>query len=91
MPHGLPPLFLTPPARPWWHSRTLWFNAFAAALLAAEASFSLLQPLLPVNAFAAVSFVLVVVNAALRLVTTQPVQLGAAPGTAEILQRGPYG
>lgn len=61
-----------PPAatKPWWQSRTLWFNAVCAALAAAEAGTGLLQPLLPVPAYAALAFVLPVGNAALRAITS---------------------
>lgn len=56
--------------KPWWQSRTLIFNALCAALATAEASFNMLQPLLPVNVFAILAFALPVGNAALRLITT---------------------
>ena len=59
-----------PTTKPWWQSRTLWFNAVCAALAAAEASTGLLQPLLPVPAYAALAFVLPVGNAALRAITS---------------------
>ena len=56
--------------KPWPHSRTLWFNAICAALAAAEASFNLVQPLLPINVYTLLAFVLPVGNAALRILTT---------------------
>lgn len=81
MPNGTPnltvTLAVTPAAKPWWHSRTLWLNAVALALAAAESQLQLLQPLLPVNVFALVAFVLPVANAALRFVTTQGVAVSA--------------
>jgi hypothetical protein len=83
MPHGLPLVQVALPAKPWWRSRTIWFNALAAMLLAAEASFSLLQPLLPGNVYALLSFCLVVGNALLRLDTNRGVIARgrpAAPG-----------
>lgn len=55
----------------WLRSRTLQLNALAAALIAAEATFGVLQPLLPVNFYAAMSFVLPIANAVLRVLTTQ--------------------
>lgn len=60
------------PARkkPWWRSKTLWFNALVGALAAAEASFGVLQPLVPANAYAVLSFLLIVGNAALRVIST---------------------
>lgn len=56
----------------WWRSRTLWFNALCAVLAAAQAYFGLLQPLLPVNAYAFLAFALPLGNAVLRVLTTQP-------------------
>lgn len=70
-----------PAAKPWWHSRTLWLNAVVLALAAAESQLQVLQPLLPVNVFSLVAFVLPVANAALRFVTTQGVALGAPKPT----------
>ena len=64
-------------AKPWWHSKTLWLNATVAALAAFEASTGVLQPLVPVNIYAALAVVLPVVNAVLRILTTQGVSLNA--------------
>ncbi len=61
-----------PTAKAWWHSRTLWFNGLCAMLAAAEAGFGLLQPLLHVNAYAALAFALPLGNAVLRVLTTRP-------------------
>lgn len=57
--------------KPWWKSRTLLVNLLSAALVAFEASTGLLQPLLPVNLYTAVAVALPVVNAMLRVITTQ--------------------
>lgn len=59
--------------KPWWRSRTLVLNAVAAGLVALEASAGVLQPLLPVNLYAAVAVVLPVINAMLRIVTSQAI------------------
>lgn len=59
----------------WFTSKTLWFNAAAAALVALEASSGLLQPLLPVNLYAAFAVLLPVVNAVLRVLTSKGVSL----------------
>lgn len=59
----------------WWRSKTLRVNALAAALLAFEATSGLLQPLLPVNLYTAIAVTLPVINAALRVVTTQGIKL----------------
>lgn len=58
-------------AKPWYQSRTLWVNAVAAGMVVLEARTDLLQPLLPVNFYAALAGLLPVVNAVLRCVTTQ--------------------
>lgn len=59
------------PVKLWWKSKTLWLNIIAAALIALEAQFSLLQPYLPGNVYAWFSVGLTVANAMLRIVTTQ--------------------
>lgn len=59
----------------WWQSKTLWVNAAAAGLVALEVNTSMLQPYLPVNFYAALAVGLPVVNAVLRIVTTQGVAL----------------
>lgn len=55
----------------WWRSRTLQANALVAALVALEAGTGLLQPVLPVNFYTAVAVGLPIINAVLRVVTTQ--------------------
>lgn len=73
------------PAKPWYTSRTLWLNVLALMLLAAEAKFALLQPLLSANVYACIAFALPVANAALRLITTTALSaraLGAASADA---------
>jgi hypothetical protein len=82
MPHGVPRIHVAlPPARakPWWASRTLWFNALVAALAAAEAASGALQALLPADVWQLLTFALVVGNAALRVVTTQGLAARGAP------------
>lgn len=59
------------PLKMWWQSRTLRVNAIAAALVAFEAGSGLLQPLLPVNLYTAIAVGLPVINAVLRVITTQ--------------------
>ena len=55
----------------WYFSRTLWLNAGVAALVALEAGTGLLQPLLPANFYTLIAVGLPVLNAALRVVTTE--------------------
>lgn len=55
------------PRRPrrWWHRRALWLNAIVLAAAAAEAQLKILQPLLPLNVYQILAFVLPVMNAVL--------------------------
>lgn len=59
----------------WYQSKTLWVNAVVAALAALEAGTGVLQPFLPANFYAIVAVGLPVVNAVLRIVTTQGLAL----------------
>lgn len=58
-------------SKPWWKSKTLWVNSIVAGLVALEDNTNLLQPFLPVHFYTAVAVGLPVVNAVLRIVTTQ--------------------
>lgn len=60
----------------WYQSKTLWVNAIVAALVALEAGTGLLQPFLPPHFYAIVAVVLPIINAVLRIVTTQGLSLG---------------
>lgn len=64
--------------KPWYRSRTIWANAAVAALIALEAKFSMLAPVLPVNVYAVIAVALPVLNTVLRVVTTQGVALRRA-------------
>jgi hypothetical protein len=77
MPSGTPQLTVqvVPHAKPWWTSRTLIFNALALALLMAESQLQMLQPVLPVNAYAVAAFALPIVNLVLRTITTTSIAL----------------
>ena len=57
--------------KPWYRSKTIWFNAIAAAFVALEAVFHLLQPLLGPVTYPVVLVVITVGNAFLRVITTQ--------------------
>lgn len=59
----------------WYLSKTLWVNAIVAGLVALEAGTGLLQPILPPHFYAIVAVGLPVVNAILRIVTTQAISL----------------
>ena len=60
--------------KPWYKSKTIATNAVVAALVALEAVFGLLQPYLPVDFYAAVAVGLPVLNAFLRIITTEGVR-----------------
>jgi hypothetical protein len=55
----------------WYKSKVVWFNIIMAAMVALEASFSSLQPVLPVNVYGVLITVLAVGNAVLRVISTQ--------------------
>lgn len=57
--------------KPWYRSKTLRVNVLAAGLVALEAGTGALQPYLPMNFYAAMSIGLPIVNAMLRVITTQ--------------------
>jgi hypothetical protein len=59
--------------KPWYRSRTLWFNALCLALAAAEAQVNVLQGVLPGGVYAWLAFVLPVGNAVLRMITSTAV------------------
>lgn len=57
--------------KPWYKSKTLIVNAAVAMLVALESVSGLLQPFLPINLYTAVAVGLPVINALLRVVTTE--------------------
>jgi hypothetical protein len=59
--------------KPWWKSRTLWFNAICLAAAAAESQLGGLQSVLPGGLYTWLAFILPVGNAALRVITTTAV------------------
>lgn len=61
--------------KPWWQSKTLWFNAIVASLAALEANAHLVQPYLPGNVYGWGLMLLTCGNTVLRLVTAQGVSL----------------
>lgn len=60
--------------KPWYKSKTLQLNAIAAGLVALEAGTGALQPHIPVDFYVALSVGLPILNAILRVATTQPVR-----------------
>jgi hypothetical protein len=63
---------LTPP-KPRWKSKTYWFNLLITALAGSEMYLQVLQPLLGVNVYAVLTFLLTVGNLVLREATVAPV------------------
>lgn len=59
----------------WFTSKTLWLNTIVAALVALEANWGLLQPMLPVNFYTAIAVLLPVANAVLRVFSSKGVGL----------------
>ena len=57
--------------KPWYKSKTIILNAVAAGLVALEAGTGMMQPYLPANFYAIVAVGLPVLNAILRVITTQ--------------------
>jgi hypothetical protein len=57
--------------KPWYQSKTIWINVFVAVLAAFEAVTGLLQPIVSANIYAVIAVSLPVINAALRIITTQ--------------------
>ena len=60
--------------KPLWKSKTLWFNAILAATTVAEAHLGLLQSQFGVKAYFALLTFAAGFNAALRFVTSQPIE-----------------
>ncbi len=53
----------------WYRSRTIWFNAVAASLIALEASGNYLQPVLGERLYPAAMLGIILINVWLRIVT----------------------
>ena len=61
--------------KPWWSSKTLWFNVVVAALLAVEMNFPSLQGFIEPQTYAYLAMLINAANVALRVVTKSPVTL----------------
>lgn len=55
--------------KPWWDSKTLWFNIFMVALEGVELQFSLIQPYVPGNVYAWGLLITTVGNKILRVIS----------------------
>lgn len=67
----------------WYKSKTIQLNAIAASLMALEASTGLLKPLFGSNVYAVFAVALAVINAYLRVITTQPIIIGKQDAKCE--------
>ena len=61
--------------KPWWKSKTLWFNLFVALMAMAATQTAALAQLLSPNVYAVVSIGVAGINAVLRLVTVAELTL----------------
>lgn len=59
----------------WYRSKTLIFNAIVAGLIALEATTNIFKPYVSDLFYVVLAVVLPVVNAMLRIVTTQAIEL----------------
>jgi len=66
---------IEPVRKPWYHSKTIWFNIIMAGLGTLEASANIVQPFVPGNIYGWGLLVLTVGNAMLRIITAQGVSL----------------
>lgn len=62
-------------SKPWYASKTIWFNAILAALTALEVSANLIQPYVPGNVYGYGLLLLTIGNAMLRVITNQEITL----------------
>lgn len=61
-------------SKKWYHSKTMLFNLLVASMLLIEQNLNFLQPLLPINIYALLSFVVPLVNMWLRIITTKGIK-----------------
>ncbi|HAF00403.1 MAG TPA: hypothetical protein DCG63_03825 [Methylophilaceae bacterium] len=57
--------------KPWYKSKTIWFNTVVAMLATLEATAHVIQPYVSGNVFAYGMLILTMGNAGLRIITTQ--------------------
>lgn len=59
--------------KPWYKSKTILVNAAVAGLVALEASTGVLKGVVADNFYTVIAVALPVINAMLRIITTQPI------------------
>lgn len=74
--------------KPWYTSRTLWFNGVCAMLAVAELNFKLLEGRIPGGFYTWMAFVLPIGNALLRIITTTALTLPKVDQPAPPAQGG---
>ena len=75
----------TPRSKPWWKSKTIWFNALATIAGGFEVvaqNLPVLQAVLPPGTGAALAVVVPVANVVLRAVTKSAIHTGSDSGQA---------
>lgn len=65
---------LVPEPKPWYQSKTYWFNGLVGAALIAEQAIPALQSFMTPDNWAIASAAIVLVNLVLRKLTTQPIE-----------------
>ena len=61
--------------KPWYKSKTIWFNIIVAMLAALEASSAMIQPFVQGSVYGYGLLILTIGNAGLRIITTQGLSL----------------
>lgn len=61
--------------KPWWQSRTMWFNALLGIGMAVEGQLALIHPFLGEKTYAAFAIGLLSGNAVLRVITSMGLRL----------------
>ncbi|WP_290890623.1 hypothetical protein [Arenimonas sp.] len=82
MPDAPPTVHVELPVKPWYASKTIWFNLLAALPMlfdAAAANLGLLQPIVPAKYYPLVVAVVTIGNLWLRAVTNYQLTLRKGP------------
>ena len=64
----------TPEPKPWYESKTIWFNLIIAAMTMATAATPSLEPLMTPEVYGVLATGVAFINAILRLVTGKPIK-----------------
>lgn len=72
-----------PETKPFWKSKTLWFNLLAGILMVVDQNAEFIQNLLGENAYAWLAAVVAGGNAFLRVITKAPVSATPTPALPE--------